>query len=156
MRSRYGWNLTAYDTQEVKPDDLIVPSGLRSMKHKCNVIENCIVFLIYGKIIMRYGLTFEANQYTPLMYTLFSFYCCFSKGLFFAFILWDYCWVRNRELGSQLRFLCGNRKCTLRKNNVFVYDIDGTRFIMFLTIYFLAFMPLDFVNDVTGIFRVIT
>lgn len=68
----------------------------------------------------------------------------------------DQSYINSEKFRSQLRFLCGNRKCTLRKNNVFVYDIDGTRFIMFLTIYFLAFMPLDFVNDVTGIFRVIT
>lgn len=52
--------------------------------------------------------------------------------------------------------MCGNKICTLDKNNVFVYDIDGRRFIMFLTIHFLAFMPIDFVNDMIGIFRVIT
>lgn len=147
------WNLIAYDTQEVKPDDLIVPSGFTSMKYICSVIEKCIILLIYGKIIMIHGHTFEADQYSPLMCTLFNFYCCFSKGLFFAFILWDYCWVKNTDLGSQT---CGNKIRTLDKNNVFVYDNDGRRFIMFLTIHFLVFMALDFVNYVIGIFRVIT
>lgn len=52
--------------------------------------------------------------------------------------------------------MCGNKICTLDKNNVFVYNIDGRRFIMFLTTHFLAFVPLDFVNDVIAIFRVIT
>jgi len=61
--------------------------------------------------------------------------------------------VKNTDLGSQM---CGNKICTLDKNNVFVYDTDGIRFIMFLTTPFLTFMPLDFVNDVMGIFRVIT
>lgn len=46
--------------------------------------------------------------------------------------------------------------CTLDKKNAFVYDIDGRRFIMLLTIHFFFFMPLDFVNDMVGIFRVIT
>lgn len=87
---------------------------------------------------MIYSLTFEANQYSPLRYTWFNFYCCFSKELFFAFILWDYCWVMNTELGSQLRLLYGNRMCTLDKNNVFVYNTDGVRFITFLTIHFLV------------------
>lgn len=147
------WNLIAYDTQEVKTDDLTVPSGFTSMKYICSIIGKYIILLIYGKIIMIYGCTFEADQYSPLMCTLFNFYYCFSKGLFFAFILWDYCWVKNTDFGSKM---CGNKICTLDKNNVFVYDIDGWRFIMFLTIHFLAFMPIDFVNDVTGIFRVIT
>lgn len=61
--------------------------------------------------------------------------------------------MKNTDLGSKM---CGNKICTLDKNNVFVYDIDGRRFIMFMTIHFLAFMPIDFVNDVIGIFRVIT
>lgn len=119
-------NLIAYNTQEVKSDDQIFPSGFTSMKYICSIIEKYIILLIYGKIIMIYGHTFEADQYSLLMGTLFNFYRCFSKGLFFAFILWDYCWVKNTDLGPQMQ---GNKICTLDKNNVFVYDIDGRRFI---------------------------